>query len=99
MALILRIDVDRPYGKRGFVRHVASRVASDFHLPRINRLGYLQLSTQQLQAKQVQYVLWSHDFNARMSDFAVFYDFLQKHYRRVWTFSNQDEVWERKTPS
>jgi len=41
MALILRIDVDRPYGKRGFVLHVASRVASDFHLPRINRLGYL----------------------------------------------------------
>jgi hypothetical protein len=42
MALILRIDVDRPYGKRGFVRHVASRVASDFYWPRINRLGYLR---------------------------------------------------------
>jgi len=41
MALILRIDVDRPYGKRGFVRHVASRLASDFNLPPINRLGYL----------------------------------------------------------
>ena len=25
--MILRIDVDRPYGKRGFVRHVASRVS------------------------------------------------------------------------
>ncbi len=41
MALILRIDVDRPYGKRGFVRHVASRLSSDFYLPRMNRLGYL----------------------------------------------------------
>jgi hypothetical protein len=41
MALILRIDVDRPYGKQGFVRHVASRIASDFFLPRMNRLGYL----------------------------------------------------------
>jgi hypothetical protein len=41
MALILRIDVDRPYGKQGFVRHVASRVASDFYLPRMDRLGYL----------------------------------------------------------
>jgi hypothetical protein len=65
---------------------------------RRNRLGYLQLSTRQLQAKQVQYILWSHDLNARASDWAVFYDFLQKHYRRVWTFSDQDEVWERKTP-
>ncbi len=41
MALILRIDVDRPYGKRGLVRHVASRVSSDFYLPRMRRLGYL----------------------------------------------------------
>jgi hypothetical protein len=41
MALILRIDVDRPYGKRGIVRHVASRLASDFYLPRMSRLGYL----------------------------------------------------------
>ena len=41
MALILRIDVDRPYGKRGLVRHFASRVSSDLYLPRINRLGYL----------------------------------------------------------
>ena len=30
-----RIDVDRPYGKQGFVRHVASRVSSDYFLPRM----------------------------------------------------------------
>lgn len=41
MALILRIDVDRPYGKRGLVRHVASRVSSDLYLPRMHWLGYL----------------------------------------------------------
>lgn len=41
MALIVRIDVDRPYGKRGFLRHVASRVSSDFYLPRMSWLGYL----------------------------------------------------------
>lgn len=68
-------------------------VQTDFQ----NRLGYLELSTRQLQAKQVQYVLWSNDLNARMSDLVVFYDFLQKHYRRVWTFSDQDEVWELET--
>lgn len=41
MALIVRIDVDRPYGKQGFVRHVASRVSSDYFLPRMDWLGYL----------------------------------------------------------
>lgn len=41
MALIVRIDVDRPYGKQGFVRHVASRIASDYFLPRVGGLRYL----------------------------------------------------------
>lgn len=41
MALIVRIDVDRPYGQQGFVRHVASRVASDYVLPRLEWLRYL----------------------------------------------------------
>jgi hypothetical protein len=41
MALIVRIDVDRPYGKQGLVRHVASRIASDFFLPRMEWLRYL----------------------------------------------------------
>ncbi len=42
MALILRIDVDRPYGKQGLLRHIASRVASDYYLPRVDGLGYLR---------------------------------------------------------
>ena len=41
MALIVRIDVDRPYGKEGLVRHVASRISSDYFLPRIDWLRYL----------------------------------------------------------
>lgn len=41
MALIVRIDVDRPYGKQGLVRHVASRIASDYFLPRLEWLRYL----------------------------------------------------------
>jgi hypothetical protein len=41
MALIVRIDVDRPYGKEGIVRHVASRLSSDYRLPRMNWLRYL----------------------------------------------------------
>jgi peptidoglycan/xylan/chitin deacetylase (PgdA/CDA1 family) len=42
MALILRIDVDRPYGKEPLIRHVLSRVASDLYMPRVGRFGYLK---------------------------------------------------------
>jgi hypothetical protein len=41
MALIVRIDVDRPYGKQGVVRHIASRISSDYFLPRVEWLRYL----------------------------------------------------------
>ena len=41
MALIVRIDLDRPYGREGFMRHVASRISSDYFLPRMQWLGYL----------------------------------------------------------
>jgi hypothetical protein len=42
MALIVRIDVDRPYGKSPLLRHVLSRVSSDLYFPKISAFGYLQ---------------------------------------------------------
>lgn len=42
MPLIIRVDVDRPYGRSPIWRHVASRISSDFRLPRIDSLGYLR---------------------------------------------------------
>src|SRR2546423_541620 len=42
MAIILRIDVDRPYGKRPVHRHVLSRISSDFYFPGLKALGYLK---------------------------------------------------------
>ncbi len=42
MAVILRIDVDRPYGRQPFLRHVLSRLSSDFYCPRIEEFGYLR---------------------------------------------------------
>lgn len=42
MALIIRIDVDRPYGRAPLIRHIASRVSSDYWLPRIEAFGYLE---------------------------------------------------------
>jgi hypothetical protein len=41
MALIVRIDVDRPYGKSPFLRHVLSRVSSDLYFPKVEAFGYL----------------------------------------------------------
>jgi hypothetical protein len=41
MALIIRIDVDRPYGRRPLVRHCLSRLSSDLYFPKIDRFGYL----------------------------------------------------------
>jgi hypothetical protein len=41
MALIIRIDVDRPYGRRPLVRHFLSRLSSDLYFPKINNFGFL----------------------------------------------------------
>ncbi|HUI31071.1 MAG TPA: hypothetical protein VLX91_12730 [Candidatus Acidoferrales bacterium] len=41
MSLILRIDVDRPYGRRSLSSHVMSRIGSDFYFPAVRQLGYL----------------------------------------------------------
>lgn len=41
MAVIFRIDVDRPYGKKDFFHKLASRIASDIYFPRIEGFNYL----------------------------------------------------------
>lgn len=42
MALIIRIDVDRPYGKVPFFRHMLSRLGSDLYFPKMEAFGYLK---------------------------------------------------------
>jgi hypothetical protein len=41
MPLIIRIDVDRPYGRHPFARHLLSRLSSDLYFPKVARFGYL----------------------------------------------------------
>jgi hypothetical protein len=41
MALIIRIDVDRPYGRRPLARHLLSRLSSDLYFPKLAAFGYL----------------------------------------------------------
>jgi hypothetical protein len=50
MALIIRIDVDRPYGKRPLPRHIFSRLCSDLYFPKVQALGYLDELKQMLLA-------------------------------------------------
>jgi len=42
VALIVRLDIDRPYGKNPVHRHVLSRLSSDFYFPKVPALGYLK---------------------------------------------------------
>jgi hypothetical protein len=42
MPLLIRIDVDRPYGKTPLPRHLLSRISSDLYFPRISAFGYLK---------------------------------------------------------
>jgi hypothetical protein len=42
MALIIRVDVDRPYGKHPLTRHVLSKLGSDYFFPKVEPLGYLK---------------------------------------------------------
>lgn len=41
MSLLIRIDVDRPYGRAPLARHLLSRVSSDLYFPRVKGFGYL----------------------------------------------------------
>ena len=41
MSLIIRIDVDRPYGRRPAFRHFLSRLSSDLYFPKVAGLGFL----------------------------------------------------------
>lgn len=41
MALVIRIDVDRPYGRYPLARHILSRISSDLYFPRVGLFGFL----------------------------------------------------------
>jgi len=42
MAIILRVDVDSPYGKKNFFNHFLSRLTSDLNIRPITKLSYLE---------------------------------------------------------
>ena len=60
------------------------------------RLGYVALSIRQLEAKRVQYIVWSPVLNSPMFELEPLREFVEVHYHRVWTFPDEDEVWAHK---
>lgn len=67
------------------------------------RPQYLDLSIRQLQGRQVRFILWSPRLNFPETfrspgayHLTPFREFLHSHYQRLQTFSDLDEIWERK---
>ena len=65
------------------------------------RPEYIQLTIQQLEAKQIKLVLWSPrldnaDDHPTEEAIAALRNYLRERYIRVHVFSDQDVVWERK---
>jgi hypothetical protein len=61
-----------------------------------SRREFIDLSIQQLEAERVQYIIWSRRLESPQYPYAKFREFLVNRYERVLTFSDQDEVWQRK---
>jgi hypothetical protein len=69
------------------------------------RPEFVAEAIQQLEAKQVRYILWSPRLiaaqaaepNASRTDvLAPFQAFMDQRYARVWVFPDRDEIWERR---
>jgi hypothetical protein len=61
-----------------------------------SRDEFVDLSIRQLEARRVQYIIWSPRLESPAYPFAKFHEFLADRYQRVLTFPDQDEVWEHK---
>jgi hypothetical protein len=61
-----------------------------------SRDEFVDRSIRQLEARRVQYIIWSPRLESPAYPFAKFHEFLADRYQRVVTFPDQDEVWEHK---
>jgi hypothetical protein len=72
---------------------LALRIPVFDFLDRYTSPEFVGLDIRQLEAKPVQYILWSP---ADLPRYPLFERFLFEHYHRVWKFSDQEEIWELK---
>lgn len=64
---------------------------------------FVELSIRQLEARRVHYILWEPYLDSPTSPqhpetyhLTPFRDFMKNNYQKVWTFSDEEEIWERK---
>jgi dolichyl-phosphate-mannose-protein mannosyltransferase len=72
---------------------LALRMPAFTFINRMTSPELVELDMRQLQAKRVQYVLWAP---LAVPRFPQFERFLDQYYQRVWIFSDQEEIWERR---
>jgi hypothetical protein len=77
--------------------------AEAFNVTDETRPEYVTRSIEEVEARQVRYILWAQRLNAPRDPahpesyhLTPFRDYMQKHYRMVWVFPDQDQVWERQ---
>jgi hypothetical protein len=73
---------------------LALRIPTFTFLFHETRPEFLDLSMRQLEQKQVRYILWSPGLETPPNLFATFHQFLLERYHKVWTFSDQEAIWE-----
>jgi Dolichyl-phosphate-mannose-protein mannosyltransferase len=77
--------------------------AEAFNVTDETRPEYVTRSIDEVEARQVRYILWAPRLNGPRDaahpesyHLTPFRDYMQKHYRMVWVFPDRDEVWERQ---
>ena len=84
--------------------HLQSPIyAEGFNATEETRPEYVTQSIGEVEARQVQYILWAPRLNTPADPahpesyhLTSFRDYMQSRYRKVWVFSDKDEVWQRK---
>jgi hypothetical protein len=61
-----------------------------------SRPEFIDLSIRQLATQRVQYIIWAPRLESPAYPYTKFHDFLADRYHPIWTFPDQDQVWERK---
>jgi Dolichyl-phosphate-mannose-protein mannosyltransferase len=77
--------------------------AEAFNVTDETRPEYVTRSVDEVETRHVRYILWAPRLNASRDPahpesyhLTPFRDYMQNHYRQVWVFPDQDQVWERR---
>lgn len=108
MALILRVDIDKPYGHHNMIKKILSKVREDYFFPAIDNFGYLKPTISFLQfcnAHKIPALLYFR--NCTVPNDAVkklikegnyLVGFHAENTRSMQTFSQELEIFQKALP-